>query len=251
MKEGGGEMNIGSIQHIESNKSDKFRKNPQALLKWIVDNLPNDKVIMGTGFGPPGIVLLDILFKITKNISVFYIDTNFLFDQTYELKDKLEERYDFKFNKFSSDMNPEMQSKEYGEKLWEKDPDACCNLRKVMPLMDALSNYDVWITGIRKKQTHVRQQSSLIEFESRFEVIKINPLINWTHDEVWDYIKEYDLPYNSLHDKNYPSIGCKPCTSSVCPGDDDRSGRWKGISKTECGLHGNKTISIDKLKRKT
>ena len=243
-------MNTNAIKHIESNKENKYKKNPIELLKWIVNNLPNEKVVMGTGFGPPGIVLLDLLFKVTKKVSVFYIDTNFLFDQTMDLKNKLEDRYGFNFIKFSTKLSPEMQSKEYGEKLWEKDPDACCKLRKVLPLKDALSNYDVWITGIRKKQTHVRRQSSLIEFESRFEVIKINPLINWTHDEVWEYIKEHDLPYNSLHDNNYPSIGCKPCTTPVCPGDDDRSGRWKGISKTECGLHGNDTISINEIKGK-
>ena len=123
-------------------------------------------------------------------------------------------------------------------------------LLKVLPLKEGLSNYDVWITGIRKKQTDIRAKSSLIEFESRFEVIKINPLINWSHEDVWGYIKKHNLPYNILHDRNYPSIGCKPCTSPVCDGDDDRSGRWKGRNKTECGLHGNKTISIEEIKRK-
>ena len=88
----------------------------------------------------------------------------------------------------------------YGEKLWEKDPDICCSIRKVIPLKNALQNYDFWITGIRKKQTKIRNKSDLIEFESRFEVIKINPLINWSHDEVWNYIKKYNLPYNPLHD---------------------------------------------------
>ena len=143
-----------------------------------------------------------------------------------------------------------MQEKQYGKNLWEKDPDTCCNLRKVMPLRKALDNYDIWITGIRKKQTQVRKQSSLIEFESRFEVIKINPLINWTHDEVWDYIKTHNLPYNPLHDNSYPSIGCKQCTTPVCAGEDDRSGRWKGKNKTECGLHQSNTITLNGLKRK-
>ena len=243
-------MNTGAIQHIENNKTNKFRKNPQELLKWIANNLPNEKIVMGTGFGPPGIVLLDMLMKITKDISVFYIDTDFLFDQTYDLRDRLEKKYDLKFRKFSSDLTPELQSEKYGKKLWEKDPDACCKLRKVLPLKEALSGYDIWITGIRKKQTQVRQQANLIEYESRFEVIKINPLINWSHDEVWEYIKTHDLPYNSLHDNNYPSIGCKQCTSPVCAGDDDRSGRWKGIKKTECGLHDSQAISLNKLKRK-
>ena len=118
----------------------------------------------------------------------------------------------------------------------------------MIPLKNALEDYDVWITGIRKKQTEVRNKSELIEFASRFEVIKINPLIDWTHDEIWDYINTNNLPYNPLHDNNYPSIGCKQCTSSVCTGDDDRSGRWKGSNKTECGLHTNEATPINGFK---
>ena len=228
----------------------QYSNNPKQLLKWIAKNLPSKNVVMGTGFGPPGIVLLDILFQVTREISVFYIDTGFLFDQTYNLKDKLEKRYGFEFIKFNTDITPEVQDKEYGTNLWEKDADACCNLRKVIPLKQALSNYDVWITGIRRKQTKVREYADLVEFEPRFEIIKINPLINWTHKEVWDYIKMHNLPYNSLHDKNYPSIGCKQCTSSVLPGDDDRSGRWKGSKKTECGLHQCGSMPINGFKEK-
>jgi phosphoadenosine phosphosulfate reductase len=107
-----------------------------------------------------------------------------------------------------------------------------------------LVDYDVWITGIRRKQTQVRAKSGLVEFDPRFEVIKINPLINWTHDEVWDYIKTNHLRYNPLHDRSYPSIGCKQCTSPVSSGDDDRSGRWKGSQKTECGLHQKQQSAI-------
>ena len=143
-------MNTGVLEHIQTNKSGKYSKNPQKLLEWIAKNLPNKKVIMGTGFGPPGIVLLDILFKVTREISVFYVDTNFLFDQTYELKNKLEKKYNFTFLKFASDLTPAMQSKQYGDKLWEKDPDACCNLRKVLPLKEALEDYDAATQKKRK-----------------------------------------------------------------------------------------------------
>ena len=230
-------MHNAALQHVHSEKINRYSNNPNELLKWVVKNLPHEKVAMGTGFGPPGIVLLDILFKITQDITVFYIDTDFLFDQTYNLRDQLEKRYDFKFLKITTEISPKVQEKQYGKKLWEYDPDACCNIRKVMPLKHALTDYDIWITGIRKKQTQYRWNSSLVEFESRFDVIKINPLINWNHDEVWNYIKTHNLPYNPLHDNSYPSIGCKQCTSPVCAGDDDRSGRWKGINKTECGLH--------------
>ena len=243
-------MNAPALQQIQNNKINKYRNDPIELLKWIKNNLPNEKVVMGTGFGPPGIVLLDMLFKVTKDISVFYIDTGFLFDQTYDLKDKLQEKYGFQFLRFATELSPEMQAKQYGEALWEDNPDSCCNIRKVIPLRTALKDYDVWITGIRKKQTQVRNQSDLIEFESRFEVIKINPLIEWTHDEVWNYIKTHNLPYNSLHDRNYPSIGCKQCTSPVCAGADDRSGRWKGTNKTECGLHKSDNITINRLNGK-
>ena len=208
-------MGAEALQQVQKNRVKQYRNNPIGLLKWIINNLPVEKVIMGTGFGPPGIVLLDMLFKVTNNISVFYIDTNFLFDQTYELRDKLQEKYGFEFLKFSTEVTPDMQAKEYGKNLWEQNPDSCCNIRKVIPLKAALKNYDIWITGIRKKQTQVRKQSDLIELESRFEVIKINPLIEWRHDEIWDYIKANNLPYNTLHDKDYPSIGCKQCTSPV------------------------------------
>ena len=243
-------MSAPALQQVQTNKINKYRNNPIELLKWINNNLPNEKVIMGTGFGPPGIVLLDMLFKVTSDISVFYIDTGFLFDQTYDLKDKIQEKYGFQFIRLSTELTPEMQAKQYGDALWEKNPDSCCNIRKVTPLKTALEDYDIWITGIRKKQTQVRNQSDLIEFESRFEVIKINPLINWTHDEVWDYIKRHNLLYNVLHDQHYPSIGCKQCTSPVCFGDDDRSGRWKGLNKTECGLHQSNDIAINGFKGK-
>ena len=244
-------MNSAASQYVKNTNVDQYRKNPEGFLKWIVEKLPNEKVVMGTGFGPPGIVLLDILFKVTRDISVFYIDTGFLFEQTYDLKNKLEERYGFKFLRFSTELTPEAQGKQYGENLWENDPDTCCNLRKVLPMKDALADYDFWITGIRKKQTVVRSSAELVELEPRFSVIKMNPLINWTHDEVWNYIKEHDLPYNELHDRNYPSIGCKQCTSPVFPGDDERSGRWSGTNKIECGLHKSTTISLNATKTKT
>ena len=243
-------MNATALQQVQNDKINIYKNNPIQLVKWIKNNLPNERVVMGTGFGPPGIVLLDILFNITKDISVFYIDTGFLFEQTYDLKNKLEERYGMEFLRFNSDLAPEDQDRQYGKKLWEKDADACCNLRKVIPLKQALENFDVWITGIRRKQTHVRSHAGLVEFESRFEVIKINPLINWTHDEVWGYIKKHNLPYNPLHDRGYPSIGCQQCTSPVCSGEDHRSGRWKGSKKTECGLHQSTSIPINGFKGK-
>ncbi len=212
---------------------------PVELLKWTIDHFGVNNVVMGTGFGAPGVVLLDILKKVNPNVDIFYIDTGVLFKETYELKEKLESFYNMKFKRFSTQIGLNQQGELYGKELWNRDPNLCCNIRKVMPLKKALSSYDVWITGIRKSQTEMRQLSHTIEYDDRYNVSKINPLINWTHDEVWAYIKEHNLPYNELHEKGYPSLGCTHCTTSVKPGEDDRAGRWRGSNKTECGLHFN------------
>jgi len=179
------------------------------------------------------------LKKVNKNVEVFYIDTGVLFKETYELKNQLESHYDMKFKRFSTQIPIEQQRELYGDELWNRDPNLCCNIRKVMPLKKALSSYEVWITGIRKSQTELRQDSNSIEYDERYNVTKINPLINWSHEQVWDYIKENKLPYNKLHKEGYPSLGCTHCTTSVKSGEDDRAGRWRGSGKTECGLHFN------------
>ncbi|MBT6870906.1 MAG: phosphoadenylyl-sulfate reductase [Candidatus Marinimicrobia bacterium] len=213
--------------------------NPADLLVWTIDHFGIDKVVMGTGFGVPGVVLLDILKKVNKNVEVFYIDTGVLFKETYELKNQLESHYDMKFKRFSTQIPIEQQRELYGDELWNRDPNLCCNIRKVMPLKKALSSYDVWITGIRKSQTELRKDSDAIEYDERYNVTKINPLINWTHEQVWDYIEENKLPFNKLHKEGFPSLGCTHCTTSVKSGEDDRAGRWRGSGKTECGLHFN------------
>ena len=213
--------------------------NPEDLLKWTIEHFGVDKIVMGTGFGAPGVVLLDILKKVNKNVDVFYIDTGVLFKETYELKNQLESHYNMKFKRFSTQIPMVQQRELYGDELWNRDPNLCCNIRKVMPLKKALSSHDAWITAIRKSQTDMRKDSDAIEYDERYNVTKINPLINWTHEEVWDYIKKFKLPFNKLHKKGYPSLGCTHCTTAVNLGEDDRAGRWRGSGKTECGLHFN------------
>lgn len=230
-----GELSPGTI-HI-TDTSD--------IIKWVSKNLDIDKVIMGTGFGPPGIALMDMLLKITRSIKIFYIDTGFLFQQTYDLKNGLEDHFKMEFIRLSTGLNPIEQEQKYTKELWNENPDLCCDLRKVQPLKDALSSFDYWITGIRKYQTATRSQASILEYEPRFNVIKLNPLLNWSHEQVWSYIRENKLPYNPMHDNNYPSIGCMQCTSPVSPGEDERSGRWNGKKKTECGLHKPLPVSLN------
>ena len=223
--------------HLEYAQSKSEFEDPIQTLKWVVERFELDEIIMGTGFGAPGVALLDMLMKVNNNIKVFYIDTGFLFNETYELKSKLESHYNMKFERLTTSLLPEDQTQLYGEALWERDTNLCCNIRKVLPLKKALKNYNVWITGIRRAQTEFRHDAHVIEYDDRFDISKVNPLINYTHNQVWDYIHKNNLPYNELHDKGYPSLGCIQCTTSVKNGEDDRAGRWRGSNKSECGLH--------------
>jgi phosphoadenosine phosphosulfate reductase len=124
-----------------------------------------------------------------------------------------------------------------GEALWKTQPDVCCNLRKVEPLSRKLAELQAWLTGIRRDQAPTRANTQKVEWDARFNLVKLNPITDWTQDEVWSYIRDRDLDYNPLHDRNYPSIGCTHCTRPVADGEDPRAGRWAGTGKVECGLH--------------
>ena len=142
-----------------------------------------------------------------------------------------------RFERVHSGISLPMQALRHGEKLWERDPDTCCQIRKVMPQRQFLASYDAWITGIRRDQTAFRANTGLVEWDYANKMVKLNPLAAWTSDQVWEHIKKHDLPYNPLHDYGYPSIGCWTCTNPVEPGQDPRAGRWAGTTKTECGIH--------------
>ena len=129
------------------------------------------------------------------------------------------------------------QAETEGDRLWAREPARCCERRKVAPLTAVLAGLDAWVTAIRRDQTAARADAQVVEWDDRFGLVKINPLAAWTKTQVWDYISEHRVPYNPLHDGGYPSIGCHPCTSRVADGEDERSGRWRGQDKTECGLH--------------
>jgi phosphoadenosine phosphosulfate reductase len=131
----------------------------------------------------------------------------------------------------------EEQARLFGDALWARDPDLCCTLRKVLPQHGLLAGFDAWITGLRRDQSATRRGVEVVEWDAQFHVIKVNPLARWTEDDVWRYMKENDVPYNALHDRGYPSIGCTHCTVPVSPGEPLRAGRWPAFRKTECGLH--------------
>lgn len=192
---------------------------------------------MATGFGPSGVVLLDLVSRIDPGATVFYLDTDFLFEETYRLRDELADRLDLTFERVSPEWSPEEQEAQVGPALWERDPDRCCAIRKVKPLRKFLSSRDAWITGIRRDQSQTRRHIDVVSWDAVNDAYKLCPLATWTSNDVWSYLKLHNLPYNPLHDQGYPSIGCTHCTRQVAHGDDERAGRWAGMNKTECGIH--------------
>jgi phosphoadenosine phosphosulfate reductase len=195
------------------------------------------RLTLATGFGAEGCVIIDLVARMGMAVDIFTLDTGVLFPETYDLWKRLEERYGITIKGIRPAQTLEEQAQTYGDKLWERQPEKCCALRKVAPLGPALKGYDAWVTAIRRDQTGNRASALPIEWDAKNGLVKVNPLVRWQKEAVWAYIKEWDVPYNALHDKGYPSISCHTCTSPVKEGEDDRAGRWRGNEKTECGLH--------------
>lgn len=217
------------------------KRSPFEILAWVNEKFEPAEVTMATGFGAEGICLIDMLSKINKRIPIFYLDTDVLFPETYQLKNRLQDRYGIRFVRIASSLSLDRQAVHYGDRLWERDPDLCCTLRKTDPLKEALRPFDAWITGIRRDQSTARKNAKVIERDERYGLLKVNPLLGWSREEVWSYIRKHRLPYNPLYDQGYSSIGCIHCTTPVTTGEGERAGRWRGFQKTECGLHARTT----------
>src|SRR5579864_584927 len=209
---------------------------PQRTLTWAFETFGNT-VAISSAFGAEGMVLIDMASRLKKDFRLFTIDTEFLFPQTYSLMDQIEQRYGISIERVYPLLSPEEQERVHGAALWSRDPDQCCHRRKVQPLRRKLSELDAWITSIRRDQTSARAGARKVEWDSKFGLVKINPIVDWSSKQVWRYIREHDVPYNTLHDQNFPSIGCTHCTRAIQAGEDPRAGRWPGLAKTECGLH--------------
>ena len=212
-------------------------QHPSEVLEWVNNSFQTGEIGMATGFGAEGVMLIDMIASINKNIPVFYLDTDVLFPETYALRDALEEKYGIHLIRYATKVTLEEQENIYGAHLWENNPDLCCNIRKVKPLHEALKNYSGWITAIRREQSPTRVNTGVIEWDRKFDLLKINPLAAWTKKDVWKYIVDHGVPYNQLYDRGYASIGCTHCTTPVADGEDERAGRWRGFQKKECGLH--------------
>ena len=212
------------------------KADPDRLLQWGFDSFGTE-MALGTGFGPSGVFLIHRLHGLGLEPPIFYLDTHLLFDETYALRDLIEKRLDIQITRVSTDLTLEEQEEKHGPELWKTNPNRCCYLRKVLPLRNYLADKKAWVTGVRRNQSETRKKTQKVEWDPGNEVVKINPLADWSDDQVWNYIYQHDLPYNPLHDEGYPSIGCIPCTQPVTGDGDQRAGRWSDSEKNECGIH--------------
>lgn len=218
------------------------KSGPLEFVGWALDRFTHQRMVMTTAFGMEGCALIDMFAKHQARLTVVYLDTCFFFPETHALRDRLIERYPtVTFVNRGADLTPEQQAEVYGHELWKVNPDLCCKLRKVDPMADVMRDVDVWITGLRRSQSATRANLRAVEWDWKFQVLKVSPLANWDRQQVWAYVLGNQVPYNELHEKGYPTVGCTHCTKPVPGskiGEYTRAGRWSGTDKTECGLHG-------------
>lgn len=229
-------------------KTEEFEsRSAQEILKWALKKYGR-KVALASSFGAEDVVLIDMMVKINPKSRIFTLDTGRLPQETYQVMEEIREKYKVKIEVYYPDTRRvEEMVKEHGPNLFYKSIDLrqlCCKVRKIEPLERAFSGLSAWVCGLRREQAVTRTEIKKVEIdEAHGAIVKVNPLADWTEKEVWNYIKKNHVPYNKLHDRNYPSVGCAPCTRAIKPGEDIRAGRWwwESPEQKECGLHICKT----------
>lgn len=212
----------------------------EEILTWTWERFGKSAAI-GTSYQGSGLVIIDHARKLGLDFPVFTVDTGLLFPETNELKTRLEDYFGIEIEPLKPEQTVDEQYQTYGGNLWESNPDTCCTMRKVLPLQKKLAGLDVWITGLRRNQSDTRANTKILELYEfdrlrANHILKLNPMANWSREEVWAHIKANKIPYNPLHDRGFRTIGCWPCTKAA-GGESERAGRWEGFDKTECGIH--------------
>lgn len=211
---------------------------PRDTLAWVFDTY-GDRAALSTAFGPSGVALMHLAGEVNPGARVFFVDTGFHFDETLAMVERAHAAMNVTIEVLTPRISVEEQALVHGDQLYIIDPDRCCALRKVEPTQRMLDGLDAWVTALRRDQGPSRARTPIVEHKQHGgrTLAKVNPLVRWTSKDVWRYVIAHDLPYNPLHDQGYPSVGCWPCTQAATDPGDERSGRWAGKGKTECGLH--------------
>ena len=224
------------IEFLEHHNRRLEGATPEEILAWSVETY-FPKFTMATGLGPEGCVIISMLAKIEPRVYVFNLDTGYQFPETLALRERIAEKYGIVIDLQRAELSVEEYERVHGGPVYLASPDRCCQDRKVRVLQRVAACYDAWATGVRRDQGPTRANTPILRWDKKFGLAKVSPLAAWTKKDVWNRIVSEGVPYNPLHDQGYPSIGCWPCTQPVAAGEDERAGRWKGIAKTECGLH--------------
>jgi phosphoadenosine phosphosulfate reductase len=209
---------------------------PEEILRWAVEMF-HPRLTMATAFGAEGCCLIHMLAEIEPSMHIFNLDTGYQFPETLALRERIKERYGIEVEMVRPELTVAEYEADHGGPLYRIRPDQCCHDRKIVPLKKTLVGKEAWLSAIRRDQTAHRAAAGIVQWDGKFNLFKVNPLLNWTKRDVWNFIFKHEVPYNPLHDEGYPSIGCWPCTQPVREGEDDRAGRWAGTLKKECGLH--------------
>ena len=225
-----------SVEDLRIIADDLEERPAEEVLAWAVERFAG-RIVLTCSWQMQSSVLVDMLHRIGADVRIVELDTGLLFPETYATRDRLVERYGLAVERIDPLQTVAEQERAEGPQLWRRDPDRCCALRKVAPLERALAGMDAWITGIRRAQSPSRLTARKVDLDEARGVVKVQPLVDWSHEDVVGYLYAHDVPYNPLHDRGYPSIGCMPCTRAVSAGEDARAGRWEHAGKTECGLH--------------
>lgn len=217
-------------------------KPAEEILRWAADTFSPD-IALASSFGAEDMVLIDLISRHAPSVRVFTLDTGRLHDETYEVMERARERYGIVVESYFPDRAAvEKLEREKGFYSFRESVEnrrECCGIRKVEPLGRALAGLRAWVTGLRRDQAVTRTDTAAVEWDEVHGLVKVNPLVEWTTDRVWEYIRAHNVPYNRLHDRGFPSIGCAPCTRAIQPGEDIRAGRWwwENPENKECGLH--------------
>ena len=228
-------------EEITSLNAQFARQTTGEVLVWAWERF-GTRAAIGTSFQGAGLVMMHLAKKLGLSFPVFTLDTGLLFRETLELKQRLEDFFGYRIEALEPDLTVEKQALAHGPDLWSRDPDLCCTMRKVLPLQTKLGELDCWMTGLRRQQSDTRTGIGIVEVYALEagggrDIVKVNPMANWTREAIWQYIAKEQIPYNPLHDRGYRSIGCWPCTRPSANGDNERAGRWTGFQKVECGIH--------------
>lgn len=210
---------------------DLERATAEDVLGYMLERF-HPRLYIASSFQKETSVIMDIALRIEPEARFFTLDTGLLFPETYTTWRQYEEHYGVRVDTYQG-ISLARQADLQGDELWKRDPDACCGIRKVAPLTEALTDVDAWISGVRRAQSPTRATTAKLHWDERHQVWKGNPLADWSEQDVWDHIADRGLPYNELHDRGYPSIGCTHCTKPA----NGRNGRWAEHDKLECGLH--------------